>query len=870
MKRLIALALLLAMVMPGGLALASDISGALYKMSITITNSGAAATNVSTNVAISTTNLVAGGFASDAVTNVAMRNAAGADVPFMPGYGSNPWAMFVPSIGANAQLNYSLYTSNSSAGSLRYFPGNTGMTTSDTASMEFGNNFITEDKGFFDTSSSGVGAHIEKKQDAYRVYVSATDTITADFYASSGSITPYSSTSDGHVMNTGTSGTVDITPNGAGDYTNVGSAVPAVTHYENVDDPPGSPDDDTTYVQNNGATDEADVYNLTDPSIPSGATIDSVIVYIRCIGRATLNTNAYGRVRLSGSETTSGAHLLTAGYQTFSDSLSRPGGGSWSPSDMASLQAGVRLASGSGGAGACTQVYVHVTYTVTYSNLRSASTGSSISAGAATFNVGQQLTGSTYSIWRGALYFDTSLIPDIASITSATLKLYGQTDASTTDFNVVVLSGQPTYPHDPLVVGDYGISQYTAGDGGSSISTSTFTTSGYNVIALNAISRGWINKTGTTKLLVASSRDLSATAPAGDEYVSFQTTETAGTDKDPHLDITYECDVSATVTPGEHTIRVGLSSGTLSLYVDNMVTPADTAALPGFTVTDNANPLIVAEPAAVPYLEYHKTTVGGTLKQHIIWQHWVITGSTLTNGTGIATGSPVSLAYGSNTITVTQVGTFTAALPTGLNGTATSGTTTVTGSPQALVEGNNTVTTTTATGTFTINLFPIFRDQSGNNNHATPSFRTTSSNANVSAAAVSFQPITEAKAPAWSLGTSSAWLIEVPPITGNFTSTNVTSTFPGASVVAALAAASSTPAELPLNLIGGFVILALSFSVSAVMRKHAAGSMLVKGFLIACLMGIAVATKTYDFWMIVVFAFLGIALAMASTDPRWG
>jgi hypothetical protein len=77
-------------------------------------------------------------------------------------------------------------------------------------------------------------------------------------------------------------------------------------------------------------------------------------------------------------------------------------------------------------------------------------------------------------------------------------------------------------------------------------------------------------------------------------------------------------------------------------------------------------------------------------------------GATLVNGTGVATGAPIALKRGSNTITVTGAGTFTVTLGAACTGTATSGTATVAGSPQALVAGANVVDTGITTGNFTI------------------------------------------------------------------------------------------------------------------------------------------------------------------------
>lgn len=67
-------------------------------------------------------------------------------------------------------------------------------------------------------------------------------------------------------------------------------------------------------------------------------------------------------------------------------------------------------------------------------------------------------------------------------------------------------------------------------------------------------------------------------------------------------------------------------------------------------------------------------------------------GGTLTNLTGTATGSPIALVPGTNTVIVTGDGTFTVVLPVGSSGRALSGTATVTSSPVALVGGSQTIT----------------------------------------------------------------------------------------------------------------------------------------------------------------------------------
>lgn len=84
---------------------------------------------------------------------------------------------------------------------------------------------------------------------------------------------------------------------------------------------------------------------------------------------------------------------------------------------------------------------------------------------------------------------------------------------------------------------------------------------------------------------------------------------------------------------------------------------------------------------------------------------------TLTNGSGVATGSPITLAIGNNNVDVTTQGTFTVYVRG--SGTATSDVATVSGSPQSLTEGNNTVTVT-GTGNIIIALNDTFYELSKN------------------------------------------------------------------------------------------------------------------------------------------------------------
>jgi hypothetical protein len=173
----------------------------------------------------------------------------------------------------------------------------------------------------------------------------------------------------------------------------------------------------------------------------------------------------------------------------------------------------------------------------TYNTAWTASTGT-VSNSATYISIGQKKDPAgpptlTYSIFREFVFFNTSSLPSNAYLDNATLSLYKKDDYSVTDFEITVQNGQPTYPHNPMQSGDYNKNDYS-GNGGR-LNTSLFS-NGYNAITLRDLS--WINKTGTTKLCLRSSRDINGNVPTGNEYVNVYANE-QGSEYQPKLVIAY-------------------------------------------------------------------------------------------------------------------------------------------------------------------------------------------------------------------------------------------------------------------------------------------------------------------------------------------
>jgi hypothetical protein len=143
-----------------------------------------------------------------------------------------------------------------------------------------------------------------------------------------------------------------------------------------------------------------------------------------------------------------------------------------------------------------------------------------------------------------------------------------------------------------------------------------------------------------------------------------------------------------------------------------------------------------------------------------------------------------------------------------------------------------------------------FTDLSGGGHDTTPSFRT-SGTAGLSASLSTYAPAApptappSAVAPPW-IGTAN--------ISGNFTSTGMNPFGFLADIITDASTAGSTPTQLPFVIISTVIILAVSLLVTWGFRyMNANGSLFAKGVLTLGIIGMFVATRWWDWWMLVMF-----------------
>ena len=190
---------------------AADVDDALYMADIAATNTGTATTEVSAVCDINTDALIDGKFVTSDLLNTAIQTSDGTDIAYMPGVDDNPWALFIPSIGGTETRSYVLYAGGPAMQTgLDYFPDDGGMTTADADSLEPGDTFQIEQKGYIDTDA-GSDKYLANKEDALGIYDSDDEEITA---AIASSLPSFSSTSDGGIYATGVYATAQAAASG--------------------------------------------------------------------------------------------------------------------------------------------------------------------------------------------------------------------------------------------------------------------------------------------------------------------------------------------------------------------------------------------------------------------------------------------------------------------------------------------------------------------------------------------------------------------------------------------------------------------------------------------------------------------------------
>jgi hypothetical protein len=166
-----------------------------------------------------------------------------------------------------------------------------------------------------------------------------------------------------------------------------------------------------------------------------------------------------------------------------------------------------------------------------------------------------------------------------------------------------------------------------------------------------------------------------------------------------------------------------------------------------------------------------------------------------------------------------------------------------------------------------------FHDLSLNGNDATPSFRTASSDPDVSARLFSFRPITLAIAPAYAVTGAPDFISANITMGGGFSSDNVSPGGPpGTGLIEDVSESGGTPPIILYGVFGGLAVAMSGLFVTFMERKSGAGggTLLLRILIQSVIIGLFVTFAKFDWWMIIMFLFLAAGVAVASRHIELG
>lgn len=830
------------------------ISSAKYYGTIIVSNNSTATTNVSVNCTISTPALIDGGYLNSSANDCVIRSSGGTVLPFMPGANTSyPWCIWVPSIGQDSHFADILYTANSTGGEVRYFPADGGMTTADSGTLELGANFTVEQKGWIQPPTGIEDTYLDFVR-ANSDWVGIPDHANLDFTDGAGNDEPATLIAWVN-LDDATSSTLIAKSTAAGNqngwvfWSNAADELMFFLRNPAAGEQIARKTAAITANEGNwvhlaatyDGTEVTAGINLYINGVDSDIADDNVLPY-NGMGDTTagLELGSYNNGTVSYLDgKMAEAKIYTAELTPAEIWVDFNGG-----HRVADLEAWHRLDDGSG-------------------NPRDSSNAHHATGNLADWETGDGYTSLGYLVKKPAAFY-TSVVSE-----NVTAWMAGQ--ISVTAQNV---SGNHT-----VTVGIGELAE---------------------VLEEVFDADDWVDVGARIKVVVGNSRlEYDSEREVADHRTSFDLTSISDTEW--QLDFTWDMTSEAGGATSVFVFGLFETRGNTNGYADDAITMrlSDTGVTL-FTYDEGA----VTAGAAITIV--HGTTYYITLERTSAISATLNIYSDAARTTHIP-GSPDVLAIPATNVGLRYIqGTNHNTLSAGDIQVGWIDDLTVDDADSLYIKIDGVLEDAVALGGVGVpdnannwtflqnNALPYmenqtitiggnlrqeieweystnFTDLSGNGHWAIPSFRINSSDSDVSAVLASFLPIAEAKAPVYALADAPAFIETVPSIVSTFEVTPPVKTFPLAEVIRTVALATATPPQLPLLIIAAFIILAFSLLISATMRKYGSGSLIPKMITIIAVMGVFIALGNFgiEFWMLVVFLVIAIALAMASRQAVW-
>jgi RHS repeat-associated protein len=172
----------------------------------------------------------------------------------------------------------------------------------------------------------------------------------------------------------------------------------------------------------------------------------------------------------------------------------------------------------------------------TWGSARNASEGNATSYSAVGLQIGaEEEPGASYAVCRAFIPFDTSALPDSATIAGATLSVV-KYDGTNPQTSGLIQTSQPSTS--TLTDDDFDALTLNSPAEGTSDRVDTNASNGSAIsYTLNTTGIGWLSKTGWTKLGIRYTGDIDNVTPPTDvrRYVMVYSSDQAGTTQDPTL-----------------------------------------------------------------------------------------------------------------------------------------------------------------------------------------------------------------------------------------------------------------------------------------------------------------------------------------------
>lgn len=190
-----------------------------------------------------------------------------------------------------------------------------------------------------------------------------------------------------------------------------------------------------------------------------------------------------------------------------------------------------------------------------------------------------------YEIDRAFLPFDTSSLPDDATVTAATLSIWVNSVQDTDSQSLSLVLGTQASTSS-LVAADY--SQVGTVKQATDLTIASLVTGTYNTFNLNSTGISNINLAGFTKFALRISNDISGSpVPTGNNSAPIAYSEETGTAKDPKLEITYTQPTTTSTTTSSSTSTTSTSSSTTK--TDTTTTTSTTTTSTSTTTTSTSS-----------------------------------------------------------------------------------------------------------------------------------------------------------------------------------------------------------------------------------------------------------------------------------------